>query len=164
MTYKSLSEDQLDATSSGRDEEARPAEAEADPPSEDNTYEGMAYVAMSAFSFSVMSLFVKMLANRGLPSFEIAFFNAFGRSVICLAMVARDGFSLGEKGREYLVFLRAVFGYGGLATCFYGISVLPLGDATTIIFTAPVLYSPTTPPLIVSLDVHVPKTIRRGFT
>jgi len=105
----------------------------------DNTYEGMAYVAASALSFSIMSLFVKMLANRGIPSFEIAFFNAGGRTLICYVLVARDScrFSLGEKGREYIVFLRALFGYGGLATCFYGISVLPLGDATVIIFTAP---------------------------
>jgi len=97
---------------------------------------GIRAMAIGAFWFSLMGLFVK-LAGRRLGSMEIV----FARSVITLGLswwsLWRAGISpLGNNRR--LLFIRGMLGATALLFYFYSIVHLPLGEATLIQYTNPV--------------------------
>ena len=97
---------------------------------------GIRAMAIGAFWFSLMGLFVK-LAGRRLGSMEIV----FARSVITLGLswwaLWRLGVSpLGNNRR--LLFVRGLLGATALLFYFYSIVHLPLGEATLIQYTNPV--------------------------
>ena len=108
----------------------------------DNSARGMLLVGGSALCFSVMSLLVKALSNAGIPSFQIVFFNACIRVLVALPQLALSLRSVGWPIRDLytatLVLLRSCGGLCGIACAFYAFGVLPLGDATVVLFTAPV--------------------------
>ena len=97
---------------------------------------GIRAMAIGAFWFSLMGLFVK-LAGRRLGSMEIVFV----RSVITLGLswwsLRRLGIPpLGSNRR--LLFVRGLLGATALLCYFYSIVHLPLGEATLIQYTNPV--------------------------
>ncbi len=92
-------------------------------------------MAGGAFSFSVMSLLVKV-AGRGLPSQEIV----LARSVIMLALtvaVLRRMRTPARGNRRGLLLLRGLFGFGALSCFYWSLVHLPLADATVIQYTNP---------------------------
>ena len=90
----------------------------------------------SAFFFSLMSLFVK-LVGQTLPSQEIVLF----RGVVTLAIsyVGLRLIGVNPAGdRTRLLALRGVLGFLAVSAFFYGVIHLPLAEATVIHYTNPV--------------------------
>ncbi|MEW5852627.1 MAG: DMT family transporter [Myxococcota bacterium] len=98
---------------------------------------GLWHVAVSAFCYSVMSTLVKLCGAR-IPSQEIV----LARVVVTLVMsvVTLRGLGIRPWGtqRGWLV-ARGLVGFGGLSCFYYGITALPLADATVLQYTNPVL-------------------------
>lgn len=97
---------------------------------------GLAFMVSAAFFFSLMSAFVKSLGSS-LPSQEIVLV----RSVVTLgysyALVRWAGKALWGHNRK-LLFLRGLFGLGGVSCFFWALTALPLADATVLHYTNPV--------------------------
>ena len=93
----------------------------------------------SAFFFSLMSLFVK-LVGQSLPSQEVV----LGRGIVTLVLsyVALRVAGINPAGhRTGLLALRGVVGYAAVSAFFYGVIHLPLAEATVIHYTNPVFTS-----------------------
>lgn len=97
---------------------------------------GLREMALGAFFFSLMSVFVK-LASRHLPSSH----SVLARGVITLVMswaaVRRRGLSPWGVDKKVLV-LRGIAGFIGLNCFYYSVSHLPLADASVIQYLNPV--------------------------
>ncbi len=96
---------------------------------------GVADMALAAFWFAVMGLFVK-LAGESLPAMQIV----FGRGAITLAlatwMLRRAGLS--PRGNQpRLLLLRGLVGSAALVSYYFALVGLPLAEATVLQQTAP---------------------------
>lgn len=98
---------------------------------------GLRYMALGAFFFSLMSLFVKVAGQR-LPTQEIV----LARALITLALswvtirwMVRPK-SLGTNRR--LLVARGVVGYASLSAVYYAYIHLPLAEATVLQYLSPV--------------------------
>jgi len=98
---------------------------------------GVAYMAISALGFSVMSLLVKLASPR-LPTGEIVFARALVTLVLSYVLVVRAGLSPWGKAPLPLVF-RGLLGFGGLSGLYLALARLPLADTTTIQNAVPLL-------------------------
>lgn len=92
-------------------------------------------MAGGAFSFSVMSLMVK-LAGRTLPSQEIVLARSLIMLALTLALLRRSGTPI-RGTRRGLLLLRGAFGLGALSCFYYSVVHLPLAEATLIQYTNP---------------------------
>ncbi len=97
---------------------------------------GVLFMLGSALGFSLMGLFVK-LASAELPSMEIVFARSVFMTVVTGTTLRVAGQSLWGTDRPTLV-ARGVVGATALSLFYVGIARLPLGDAVTIQYTAPV--------------------------
>ncbi len=97
---------------------------------------GVLFMLGSALGFSLMSLFVK-LASADLPSMEIVFARSVFMTAVTAATLRAAGRSLWGYDRPTLL-MRGVVGATALSLFYVGIGRLPLGDAVTIQYTAPV--------------------------
>lgn len=104
----------------------------------------MRYMLVSAFSFSLMGLFVRGL--RSLPSMEIVMFRAGISLVISAGILLYARKSLVGKNK-LLLFLRGLFGFVALSAYFYSIHELPLAEAVPVQYTSP-LFTALLAPLI----------------
>lgn len=95
------------------------------------------YVAASALGFSGMSLLVK-LASARLPTGEIVLARAVVTLAVSYVMLRRAAVSPWGTNRTGLV-VRGVLGFGGLTLYYLSLAYLPLGDATTLLNTQPLL-------------------------
>ena len=90
----------------------------------------------AAFFFSVMSLFVKLAAQR-LPTTEIVLARSVVMLVISYGLVRRA--DLRPWGtRKLLLVIRGLIGFSALLCFFVAVTRLPLADVTVIHFTNPV--------------------------
>ncbi len=97
---------------------------------------GVLYMLAAALGFSVMSLLVK-LASASFPTMEIVFVRSAFMAGLTFAALRVDGVSpLGVDRRT--LFLRGAVGATALSLFYFGIGRLPLGDAVTVQYTAPV--------------------------
>jgi drug/metabolite transporter (DMT)-like permease len=97
---------------------------------------GVRLMIGSAFSFSLMSLFVK-LVGRTLPSQEIVVVRGLVTLTLSYAALKAAGIDVGGD-RKGLLWLRGLLGFGAVSAFFYGVIHLPLADATVIHYTNPV--------------------------
>ncbi|XP_041271789.1 solute carrier family 35 member G1 [Onychostruthus taczanowskii] len=101
---------------------------------------GLFYTMLSAFLFSVASLFIKKIED--IHSVEVSAF----RCVFQMAFVVpgliyyKTGF-LGPKGKRIFLFFRGFLGSTAMVLLYYAYQVMPLADATVITFTSPVFTS-----------------------
>jgi drug/metabolite transporter (DMT)-like permease len=100
---------------------------------------GVLYMALSAFAFSVMAVFVKLASTR-LPTGEIVCARAAMTLVLSYWMVRRASLPPWGTQRARLV-LRGCLGFLGLGTYYIALAKLPLADATTLNFTQPLITS-----------------------
>jgi drug/metabolite transporter (DMT)-like permease len=107
--------------------------------------EGMKQMVISAVSFSLMALFVRLL--REMPSIEIVMFRAIISLLISAALLLKAGKSLMGKNR-WLLFLRGFFGFVALSAYFYSIHALPLAEAVSIQYTSPLFTALLAPILL----------------
>ena len=92
---------------------------------------------LSAFAFSLMTLFVKLAAQR-LPSQEVVTVRAALTLLFSYAAVRGTGVApLGSK--RPLLWLRGAFGFLALSAIYYAVSRLPLAESTVIQYLHPAL-------------------------
>ena len=93
---------------------------------------------VAAFSLTTMNAIVKLAEARGAGVGELLFFRQ-GMMVPVLAACIAAGPGLGviRTGRIGAHIVRAACGLTGLALLFFTVSLLPLAEATTLTFTAP---------------------------
>lgn len=99
-------------------------------------YSGLTYMAISAFFFSIMGLLVKVAGER-LPSQEIVFFRSLLVLIFAWWMLRRAGISPWGNNKKWLV-VRGFTGFMALSCFYYGVTHLPLADATLIMYSNPV--------------------------
>lgn len=97
---------------------------------------GVLYMLGSAIGFSLMGLLVK-LASGSFPTMELVFVRSAIMAAITYAALRREGVSALGVDRTTLA-LRGVVGASALSLFYFGIGRLPLGDAVTVQYTAPV--------------------------
>ncbi len=97
---------------------------------------GVLYMLMSAVGFSLMGLLVK-LASATFPAMELVFVRSAFMAVLTYAALRRAGTPALGVDRRTLT-LRGVVGAISLSFFYIGIARLPLGDAVTIQYTAPI--------------------------
>ena len=111
---------------------------------------GLSLVAFSAFLFSVMSMLIKIAARTGVQPIAIAGYRGFGAftfnaiwGIFVCKIPARELFgcafpNITYKQRWTLVG-RNISGTVSLASGFVAFTLLPLGDASALIFTSPIV-------------------------
>ena len=97
---------------------------------------GVLYMLGAALGFSLMGLLVKV-ASATFPSMEIVFVRSAFMTGLTFAALRRDGVSPLGVDRRTLA-LRGAVGAVALSLFYIGIGRLPLGDAVTVQYTAPV--------------------------
>jgi drug/metabolite transporter (DMT)-like permease len=104
------------------------------------------FMALSALAFAAMSACAKAASPR-IPSQEIVLARAVVALALSFAMVRRAGVPPFGKHRG-LLFLRGVFGFGGLSCVFYAVAHLPLAEATVLQYLYPLLTALLARPLL----------------
>ena len=99
---------------------------------------GLRYMALAAFWFSIMSLLVKLAANRGLPSQELVLARAVVTLLLSWWMIRREGIPMWGVNRKLLL-LRGMTGSVALMAYYASVAELQLADATIIQYTNPVM-------------------------
>ncbi|MCA8956419.1 MAG: DMT family transporter [Planctomycetes bacterium] len=97
---------------------------------------GLVLMAMSALSFSLMAVFIRVAARSGIPTAEIAFV----RGVLCAVLtVAAIHAAAGpwRIGRPWLLLLRGATGTTGLFLYVHALGRAPLSDAMALQYTHP---------------------------
>lgn len=94
-------------------------------------YKGIVCIVISAFSFALMNVFIRMAGD--LPSMQKSFF----RNLLCfffaLAIMKKDhvGFSGKRENIKFLI-LRSLFGTLGILCNFYAVDHMALADASML--------------------------------
>ncbi|XP_077206408.1 solute carrier family 35 member G1-like isoform X6 [Paroedura picta] len=101
---------------------------------------GLFYTVLSAFFFSVASLFLKMIED--VHAVEVSAFRCIFQMVFVLPGIiyCKTGF-LGPKSKRVFLFFRGLFGSSAMILLYYAFQVMPLADATVITFSSPVFTS-----------------------
>lgn len=97
---------------------------------------GLLMAVGSCFMFSLSSLLVKILRN--IPSTELALFRFTCVFLPAFPLAIAKGDSFFPKDYRLILILRGIFGTAALLLQFYAFQHLPLGDASVIVFSAPV--------------------------
>lgn len=96
--------------------------------------QGAAWVTLAAIAFTTMAGVIKTLGVR-LDSFEISFFRCIFALAVTLPFALREGPPAFRTQRLPMHIARAATGMLAMFCGYYGITKLPLADATTIGFT-----------------------------
>jgi drug/metabolite transporter (DMT)-like permease len=100
---------------------------------------GIALRIAAAGFYSIMAALLKLAAARGVVAVEMLFYRAaFGLPVVLGWVIARQGLGALATKRPLAHVGRSVLGISSILCTFQALIMLPLGDATTIGFTAPV--------------------------
>lgn len=97
---------------------------------------GITYMALSAFSFSLMAAMVKIGAAT-LPEQELIVFRSLFIIAVTIPIVRRMGIPL-LGNRKSLLVLRGVLGYIAMSCYFWTLHMLPVADAMVIQYASPV--------------------------
>uniref|UniRef100_A0A0P6JER2 Solute carrier family 35 member G1 n=1 Tax=Heterocephalus glaber TaxID=10181 RepID=A0A0P6JER2_HETGA len=101
---------------------------------------GLFYTLLSAFLFSVASLFVKKVQD--VHAVEISAFRCvFQMLVIIPCLIYRKTGFIGPKGQRCFLLLRGVLGSTAMILIYYAFQTTSLADATVISFSCPVFTS-----------------------
>ena len=99
---------------------------------------GAIYMAISALSFSIMDVLVKFMSSN-YPTGEIIFFRGFFGLIPIIFIIPRDRYkNFFQTTKLKLHLTRAIVGAIAMIGIYLGVKFLPLADAITITFAAPV--------------------------
>jgi len=104
---------------------------------------GAVWTTLAALSFTVMAAVIKTLGSR-LDSFEIVFFRCVFALAVTFPFLLREGGAAFRTRRLGLHLSRAATGMLAMFCGYYGITKLPLADATVIGFTRALFMIPLT--------------------
>lgn len=96
---------------------------------------GVKYILLSTFYFAIMNVFVKKLSH--LPSSEITLFRSLLPLIFSYIMIKRAKINPWGNNKK-LLFLRGLFGTGGLVLYFYTLHNMPLSNAVTLQYLSPI--------------------------
>lgn len=99
------------------------------------TWKGVFFLVLSAFSFSLMSLFVRLAGD--LPTFQKAFFRNLVATVAGAVALAKSGSFKMHKGSLPILLLRSIVGTVGIVGNFYAIDRMNIADASILNKLAP---------------------------
>jgi S-adenosylmethionine uptake transporter len=120
----------------------------ASAPAGDRIARGIAFALVSFTIFSCSDAAVKWLSGR-YSVFQIIFFSTLFALVPMLWLIARDGGIAALRPRHpWLVGLRALLMAVDMVLVFFAFTQLPLADAYTMLFTAPMLVTALSVPLL----------------
>ena len=104
-----------------------------------NSATGLVLMGISAFFLSVVALLVKVGSALGLPAHQMVLARCVIQMLLAFAASAKLGISpIGPKAQMPWMFVRGACGAGGLAAFFYAVTLMDLGDATTVYFANPI--------------------------
>jgi drug/metabolite transporter (DMT)-like permease len=106
----------------------------------DGIASGIALRIASAGCFSIMSAVLKLASTYGVVAPEMLFYRAlFGLPVVIIwVMTSQGGLQALKTERPWAHVRRSVIGISGILCIFQALTLLPLADATTLGFTAPI--------------------------
>ncbi|RED15692.1 DMT family transporter [Parasphingopyxis lamellibrachiae] len=108
-------------------------------PPEQRPVTGIMLRIAAATVFSLMAAMVKIGSDYGLHTIEMIFWRfAFALPPILVWIALRPGFSIIKTKRPRAHLWRALIGLVAMGCSYYSITLLPLAEATTISFAAPV--------------------------
>lgn len=96
---------------------------------------GVFYIIISAFFYSLMSLFVRLAGD--IPTFQKAFFRNVIAAVVGLALLIKSGSFKMQKGSLPALLGRSIAGAVGIICNFYAIDHIPISDASILNKLAP---------------------------
>jgi RarD protein len=96
---------------------------------------GIAYILVSTFCFSLVNVCVKYLEN--IPTAEIVLFRSLVTFIITATLILRIGIPFWGNQIRWLL-LRGAAGAVSLTLFFYTIKLMPIGTAVTIQFLSPI--------------------------
>ena len=106
------------------------------PDKQEHSLLGIVFIMLGSFSFSVMFLLVKIMADAN--TFTLVLYRSFVQIAISLAALLREGENpLGPPEARFWLVCRGFFGAAAVCAWFFGIQILPLPDAVTLQFTTP---------------------------
>ena len=95
-------------------------------------------MAISAMSFSIMDILVKLMSAT-YPTGELVFFRGFFGLIPIFFIIPRERYkNLFQTTKLKLHLGRAIFGTLGMVSIFLGVKFLPIAEAITITFAAPI--------------------------
>ncbi|XP_013794093.1 solute carrier family 35 member G1-like [Limulus polyphemus] len=98
---------------------------------------GIICAALSGLFFSIGSLTVKLIPSMN--PLEIVFFGAIIQTVIFISINIQSRRSiLGASGERFFLLMRGISGVVCANLVYYSYRLIPLADATTIVFSAPI--------------------------
>lgn len=99
---------------------------------------GILLRVLAAGSFSLMSGLMKLAAETGVSAPEMVFYRAiFGLPVVLVWVLTGPGIGAITTQRPLMHLWRCALGVTGILCLFQALSLLPLAEATTLGFTAP---------------------------
>jgi len=99
---------------------------------------GLLLIAGAGFIFSVTT-FLSAIAGRDIGSFEIIFISGTVRWMVLAIMVWRSGESpIPQTHQRAVILLRCICGFVGFSSATFAFTKMPIGDASAIVFSAPV--------------------------
>ena len=102
----------------------------------DNPVQGALLMVVAAVFFTAMTAMIRYLSTS-IDPLELVFFrNLFGLLVL-LPWLSRNGFGVLRTKRMGLLLFRTAVGLTAMITWFSSISIMNLGDAVALSFTAP---------------------------
>ena len=106
----------------------------------DRIASGIALRIASAGCFSIMSALLKVASTHGVVAPEMLFYRAlFGLPVVLVwVLTSQGGLSALKTERPWAHLRRSAIGISGILCIFQALTLLPLADATTLGFTAPI--------------------------
>lgn len=102
---------------------------------------GPLWMLLAGFSFALMSVLTKLLAEIGFSSVDLIFYRSAISGVlmgIWLAFGTQNSEPVWRGPHQGLLFSRSLVGFAALICFFYGITHLPVSVAVTLNYTSPV--------------------------
>lgn len=100
-----------------------------------NLSKGVFFILISAFFYSLMSLFVRLAGE--LPTFQKAFFRNFIAALVGFALLLKSGNLKMQSGSLPSLLARSIAGTVGILCNFYAIDRIPISDASILNKLAP---------------------------
>ena len=101
----------------------------------DDLFKGVVFIVLSAFCYSLMSLFVRLAGD--LPTFQKAFFRNLIAALVGFVLLLKSGSIKMQKGSLPALLGRSIAGTVGILCNFYAIDHLPISDASILNKLAP---------------------------
>lgn len=106
--------------------------------STDKIFQGSTYILISVFMIVAMNACAKFLGNDFHPMTLVLFRNLIVFALVCAYFTTSKQWHLVKTSRFRPHFFRGLIGTIGIAIGFKAVALLPLADATTLIYTAPI--------------------------